>query len=90
MNTGTLTNNPYLESNKGDLHGENSAQAVNGAVRHIDPMREPPREHQNQDMERYKVDQEHVATPGGNLCTNTDIIRSTSQRKTPVMHPLTM
>lgn len=61
----------YLETNKRDLHGEDGAQAVDCAVSHIDAVRESACEHQNQDVEGDKVDQEHVATPGGNLDTHT-------------------
>lgn len=66
---GTIS--PYLETNKRDLHGEDGAQAVDCAVSHVDAVRESACEHQNQDVEGDKVDQEHVATPGGNLDTHT-------------------
>lgn len=64
----------YLETNKRDLHGQDGAQAVHRAVSHIYTVGETACEHQHQDMEGYKVDQEHVATPGGNL--NTHMSRS--------------
>lgn len=57
----------YLETNKRDLHGEDGAQAVDCAVSHIYAVWESACEHQNQDVEGNKVDEEHVATPGGNL-----------------------
>ena len=60
---------PYLETNKRDLHGQDGAQAVNCAVSHVDAVGESSCEHQDQDVEGDKVDQEHVATPGGNLDT---------------------
>lgn len=57
----------YLETNKRNLHGEDGAQAVNCAVSHVDAVRESACEHQYQDVQGDEVDQEHVATPGGNL-----------------------
>lgn len=67
---------PYLETNKRDLHGEDGAQAVHCAVSHVDAVRKSACEHQNQDVEGDKVDQEHVATPGGNLDTHKQLIRT--------------
>lgn len=61
---------PYLETNKRDLHGEDGAQAVDCAVSHVDAVGESAGEHQNQDVKGDKVDQENVATPGGNLDTH--------------------
>lgn len=65
---------PYLETNKGDLHGEDGAQAVDCAVSHVYAVGESACEHQHQDMEGDQVDQEHVATPGGNLNTDKHIV----------------
>lgn len=53
----------YLKSNKGDLHGEDGAQAVNCAVCHIDPMREAAGEHEHQHVKGNEVNQKHVSTP---------------------------
>ncbi len=72
---------PYLKTNKRDLHGEDGAQAVDCAVSHIDAVRESACEHQNQDVERDKVDQKHVATPGGNLDTHKYLIRTSAKAK---------
>lgn len=58
----------YLETHKGDLHGENGAQAVNSTVGHIDPVGETSCEHQHQYVERDQVDQEHIASPRRDLC----------------------
>lgn len=67
----------YLETNKRDLHGEDGAQAVDCAVSHIYAVWESACEHQNQDVEGNKVDEEHVATPGGNLNAHRDHFMTT-------------
>lgn len=84
----TCTNYSYLEPNKGYLHGKNGAQTVNRAVCHIDSVRKSPCEHQNQNVEGYKVDQEHVATPGGNLHANTLSYQIVKVKITPVYHSI--
>lgn len=53
----------HLESDEGDLHGQDGAQAVYGAVSHVDAVRESPGEHQHQDVQGDQVDEEHVASP---------------------------
>lgn len=53
----------YLEAYKGDLHGKDGAQAVDGAVSHVDAMGEAACEHQHQNVKGNQVDQEHVAPP---------------------------
>lgn len=72
----------YLEANEGNLHGQDGAQAVDSAVGHIDAVREPACQHQNQDVKGDKVDEEHIAAPGRHLekQTNTpsDILKTLS------------
>lgn len=86
MNVCTPDEYSYLEPNKGYLHGKDGAQTINCAVCHIDSMRKSPCEHQNQNVEGYKVDQEHIATPGGNLHANTLSCQIVKVKITPVMH----
>lgn len=57
----------YLETNEGNLHGQDGAQAVYCAVGHIDAVREPACQHQNQDVKGDEVNEEHVAAPGRHL-----------------------
>ena len=58
-----LTGLDRLESNKGDLHGEDGTQAVDGAVDHVDPVGEASGGHQGQGVHRDQVDEENVASP---------------------------
>ncbi len=71
---GNWCSTPYLESNKRDLHGEDGAQAVDCAVRHIDAMRETAGEHQHQHVQGNEVNQKHVTTPGGHLTPTHKVI----------------
>lgn len=70
---------PYLETDKRDLHGEDGSQAVDSAVSHINAVGESASEHQDKHMEGDQVDQEHVATPGGNLHTTHAHLIKTSE-----------
>ena len=53
-----------LEPNKADLHGQQSAKSVHGAVGDVDAVAEAASNHQDQHVERYHVDEEHIASPG--------------------------
>lgn len=77
----------YLETNKGNLHGQDGAQTVDCAVGHVDAVRESARQHQNQDVKGDEVDQKHVAAPGGHLGEkkkqkNTIVVSETLGRAT--------
>lgn len=51
-----LTGLDWLESNEGDLHGEDGTQAVDGAVDHVDPVGEASGGHQGQGVHWDQVD----------------------------------
>ncbi len=53
-----------LEADERDLHGEDGAEAVDGAVGDVDPVGKTPGDHQREHVHRDQVDEEHVATPG--------------------------
>ena len=57
----------WLEADEGDLHGENRSDDVEGAVGNVNAVGEATRDHQHENMEGNDVDEEHVATPRGNL-----------------------
>eukprot|EP00053_Salpingoeca_punica_P010929 m.97584 g.97584 ORF g.97584 m.97584 type:complete len:573 (+) comp15536_c0_seq2:800-2518(+) len=54
-----------LEADKGDLHGEQRAKHVDGREGHVDAVVEAAHGHEGQDVQRNEVDQEDIATPGG-------------------------
>lgn len=53
----------YLEAHEGDLHGQDGAEAVHGAVSHVDAVGESSGEHQHQYVQGDQVDEENVASP---------------------------
>ena len=58
-----LTRLHRLETDEGDLHGENGTQHIDSAVRHVHAVREATGEHQSKHVHRDQVDQEDVSSP---------------------------
>lgn len=52
-----------LKANKRNLHRQYGSQAIQNAVRHINAMRKTASHHQRNHMQRYQIDEKHVATP---------------------------
>lgn len=57
----------WLESYKGNLHRQNGSNDVQCGIGNIHPMGESSSHHQGKDMEGDDVNQEHVASPRGDL-----------------------
>ena len=45
-----------LEPNKADLHGQQSAESVHGAVGDVDTVTEPSSDHEDENVERDQID----------------------------------
>ena len=56
-----------LEPDEGDLHRKDGAEGVDGGVRDVDPVGVPSADHQDENVNRNQVDQEHVTAPRRHL-----------------------
>lgn len=56
-----------LETHKGDLHGEDGANDIEGGVGNIDTVREAAGDHKDEHVQGDDVDEEHITTPWGYL-----------------------
>lgn len=54
-----------LEADEADLHPEQHSQHIGTVVGDIEPLRVPPGDEQDEHVEREEVDDEDVASPGG-------------------------
>ena len=54
-----------LEADEADLHPEQHSQHIGAVVGDIEPLRVPPGDEQDEHVEREEVDDEDVASPGG-------------------------
>ena len=55
-----------LEADEGNLHRADETDDKEGVVCHVDAVTKAVHQQENKDMERDQIDDEDVATPGGN------------------------